>query len=245
MARRFIVNKEDIRYLPESDEYTIKGNEVKHIQVLRHDIGDNITINNEIYEITKIKKDEIILKYIKEAPLKGIPKVNITLYMAFLKSDKMDFVVQKAVEIGVKKIVPFFSSNVIVKLEEKDRIKRRQKLQKIADEACKQCGRMDIVEVEEFENFQELKNTIENEEKVFFAYEASEDSLKREINVTKENKYSNIGIIIGAEGGFTPKEANELEKIENVSCVSLGKRILRAETAALNLLSILMYEMEE
>ena len=158
MARRFIVNKEDIRYLPESDEYIIKGNEVKHIQVLRHDIGDNITINNEIYEITKMKKDEIILKYIKEAPLKGIPKVNITLYMAFLKSDKMDFVVQKAVEIGVKKIVPFFSSNVIVKLEEKDRIKRRQKLQKIADEACKQCGRMDIVEVEEFENFQELKN---------------------------------------------------------------------------------------
>lgn len=243
MARRFIVDEDNIRLL--NDNYIITGNEVKHIQVLRHDIGDEVIVNDGIYKIIKMKREEVVLEYIKKAPLIGIPQKNITLYMAFLKSDKMDFVVQKSVEIGVKRIVPFFSSNVIVKLEDKDRKKRREKLQKIADEACKQCGRMDSVEVCEFIDFFSLKESVLAQEKVFFAYEASKDSLKKEINDLKEKNYNNIGIVIGAEGGFTPKEAEELENINNVSCVSLGTRILRAETAALNLLSIIMYELED
>lgn len=245
MARRFIVNKENILEIENENMYRITGEEVKHIQVLRHDIGDRIIVNSGIYKINQMKRDEIILEYIEEAPLNGIPYTNITLYIAFLKSDKMDFVVQKAVEIGVKKIVPFFSNNVIVKLDEKDRIKRKDKLQKVADEACKQCGRMDYVEVCDFLNFSDLKNNILKKEKVFFAYEASKDSLRKEINDSKEKEYKDIGIIIGAEGGFTPKEAEELKNIENVCPVSLGTRILRAETAALNLISILMYELEE
>ena len=80
---------------------------------------------------------------------------------------------------------------------------------------------------------------------MFFAYEASKESLRNEINEAKSKKFENIGIVIGAEGGFTAKEADELKEIENVSVVGLGERILRAETAALNLISIVMYEMEE
>ena len=156
----------------------------------------------------------------------------------------MDYLVQKAVEIGVKRIVPFFSKNVVVKLDEKSKVKRREKLQKIADEACKQCGRMDTVNIEEFLNFNELKDSLK-EDKIFFAYEASKDSLRREINDMKQRNINNIGIIIGAEGGFLESEAEELNKLDNVCCVSLGERILRAETAAINLLSILIYEMEE
>lgn len=189
-------------------------------------------------------RDTIDLEYIKEALVIGVPKTNITLYIAFLKSDKMDYLVQKAVEIGVKRIVPFFSKNVVVKLDEKSKVKRREKLQKIADEACKQCGRMDTVNIEEFLNFNELKDSLK-EDKIFFAYEASKDSLRREINDMKQRNINNIGIIIGAEGGFLESEAEELNKLDNVCCVSLGERILRAETAAINLLSILIYEMEE
>ncbi len=244
MARRFIVDKDNIQEQDEN-KYIITGNEVKHIQVLRHDVGDEITVNDSIYKIIEMRRDRVILEHIKEAPIVGVPNTNITLYMAFLKSDKMDFVVQKAVEVGVKNIVPFFSSNVIVKLDEKDRIKRKEKLQKIADEACKQCGRTDTVEVLKPINFSELKEDVKKQEKVFFAYEASKDSLRIEIKDAKEKSVQNIGIIIGAEGGFTDKEAEELKKIDNVSCVSLGTRILRAETAALNLLSIVVYEMEE
>lgn len=243
MARRFIVDKENINEL--QDKYVITGPEVKHIQVLRLNIGDEVVVNSGIYKICQMTRDEVILEYIKEAPIVGVPNIQVTLYIAFLKSEKMDFVIQKAVEIGVKKIVPFFSSNVIVKLDSKDRKKRREKLQKIADEACKQCGRMDTVEVAEFLEFSQLKKDVLENEKVFFAYEASKDSLRREITQAKEAKLKKIGIVIGAEGGFTPNEAQELTSIENVSCVSLGTRILRAETAALNLLSIVIYEMEE
>lgn len=243
MARRFIVKNEDINVL-ENNNINIRGPEVKHIQVLRHNVKDSIIVNENIYKIVSIGKDNIDLEYIKKAPQIGIPTSNITLYIGFLKSEKMDFLVQKSVEIGVKKIVPFFSKNVVVKLDEKARDKRREKLQKIADEACKQCGRMDTVKVEEFLDFKKLKSAL-NEEKVFFAYEASKDSLRNEIINLKERKLNRIGIVIGAEGGFATKEAEELNKLENVCCVSLGDRILRAETAALNLLSILIYEMEE
>lgn len=243
MARRFIVDENDIEVLDEKN-IIIKGNEVKHIQVLRHEINDEIIVNSSIYKIAEIRRDMIILTFIKEAKIIGVPEENITLYMAVLKNDKMDFVVQKAVEIGVKKIVPFFSSNVIVKLDDKNKQKRREKFQKIADEACKQCGRMDSVQVANFISFNELKKDILNNEKNLFAYEASNDSLRVEIKNIKEGKNMNIGIVIGAEGGFTPKEAEELSNIENVRCVSLGQRILRAETAALNLLSIVIYEME-
>lgn len=243
MARRFIVRDDDITRLNHKN-IKIKGTEVKHIQVLRHNINDEIIVNENIYKIIDMTRDTIDLEYIKEALVIGVPKTNITLYIAFLKSDKMDYLVQKAVEIGVKRIIPFFSKNVVVKLDEKSKVKRREKLQKIADEACKQCGRMDTVNIEEFLNFNELKDSLK-EDKIFFAYEASKDSLRREINDMKQRNINNIGIIIGAEGGFLESEAEELNKLDNVCCVSLGERILRAETAAINLLSILIYEMEE
>lgn len=244
MARRFIVDEKDINVINENN-IEIMGSEVKHIQVLRHDVGDEITINSKIYKISQMKRECIVLEYVQDAPIKGVPQNNVTAYLAMLKNDKMDFLVQKAVEIGVKTVVPFFSSNVIVKLDDKGKQKRKEKLQKIADEACKQCGRMDNVVIEEFLDFNELLCNVEKLQKVLFAYEAANDSLRIEIEDIKNNKYNNIGIIIGAEGGFTPKEAERLQEKDNVKVVSLGSRILRAETAALNLLSILIYEMEE
>lgn len=244
MARRFIVSSNNIKEL-ENNKICINGEEVKHIQVLRFNVGDFVHVNDSIYKIDSMSRDTIELEFVEKAKVMGVPNTNITLYMAFLKSDKMDFVVQKAVELGVSKIVPFFSSNVIVKLDEKDRVKRQAKLQKIADEACKQCGRTDIVEISSFVNFKDLEREFVTEDKVFFAYEASKESLRVEINDAKEKDLKNIGIVIGAEGGFTPKEAEELKEIENVAVVGLGERILRAETAALNLISIIIYEMEE
>ncbi|MBR2784422.1 MAG: 16S rRNA (uracil(1498)-N(3))-methyltransferase [Clostridia bacterium] len=244
MARRFIVSSNNIKEL-ENEKICIYGEEVKHIQVLRFNVGDYIHVNDSIYKIDSMSRDTIELEFVEKAKVIGVPNTNITLYMAFLKSDKMDFVVQKAVELGVSKIVPFFSSNVIVKLDEKDRLKRQTKLQKIADEACKQCGRTDTVEVATFVNFKDLEKEFILEDKVFFAYEASKESLRVEINEAKEKDLKKIGVVIGAEGGFTPKEADELKEIENVAVVGLGERILRAETAALNLISIIIYEMEE
>lgn len=244
MARRFIVKEENIKK-NKDNQIIISGEEVKHIQVLRKNIGDEIIINSGIYKIIQMKRDSILLEYIDDAPEVGIPISNITLYIALLKTDKLDFVVQKAVEIGVKKIVPFSSANVVVKLDDKAKSKRVEKLQKVADEACKQCGRTDMVAVEKIITFKEMKAKLENEKAVLFAYEASKDSLRKELNLIKEKNVEDISLIIGAEGGFTQTEAEELKQNPAVKCVSLGTRILRAETAALNLLSIVIYEMEE
>ncbi len=243
MARRFIVDKNDIRKIGESG-FEITGSEVKHIQVLRHNIGDEITVNNYVCKISDIRKDKIILEKINDAERIGEPNTNVTLYMAMLKNDKMDFVVQKAVELGVKKIVPFFSNNVIVKLDDKSKSKRIGKLQTIANEACKQCGRTDYVIVEDFVNFKEIINLAENHDISVFAYEKETKSLKEVMNKANINNYTNISLVIGPEGGFDKIEAEQLSKGYNVETISLGTRILRAETAALNLVSIIMYELE-
>ena len=244
MARRFIVSDTDIKYLDENN-IIIQGKEVKHIQVLRHNIDDEIVVNNGVYKIKEMKRESISLEYINKAEELGVPNSNLTLFIALLKNDKLDFVVQKAVELGVKNIVPFVSNNVIVKLDDKNRQKRVEKLNKIALEACKQCGRTDYVEVEDIIQFAKLKDKLKEKHRVLFAYECSKDSLKNELKEIKECNILDVGIIIGAEGGFTSKEADELKEIENVRCVSLGERILRAETAALSLISVVMYEMEE
>lgn len=244
MAKRFIVKSNDLEVL-DNENLVISGQEVKHIQVLRHNISDEIIINNLVCRITKMTKSTVEVKVVGEHEKFGEPECILTLYMAMLKNDKMDFVVQKAVELGVKKIVPFFSSNVIVKLDEKSRVKRKEKLQIIADEACKQCGRTDIVKVCDFET---LDNIVKNlDEYCIFAYEKEKNSLKDKISILKSGKNSikNISLIIGPEGGFTDKEAENIINNKNTFSVSLGSRILRAETAALNLISIIIYELEE
>lgn len=244
MARRFIVNKEDISKISENS-IEIFGKEVKHIQVLRHNVGDVIIINEYDCKITSMHSHSIELEILQNTKSIGIPNIDVTLYIGMLKNDKMDFVVQKAVELGVKNIVPFFSKNVIVKLDEKGRVKRMEKLQIVANEACKQCGRTDTVKICNMEDFNNIINAQKEYDACILAYENDKTSLKDTINNIKENKKAkSISIIIGAEGGFEKSEVDKLQKNNNLYCVSLGTRILRAETAALNLLSIVMYELD-
>ncbi len=226
--------------------YKLTGEELRHIHVLRHDVGDVIIVNNMESKILFMSKDLAIINKIKDITEKGKPSIRITLYPAFLKSDKMDYLVQKAVELGVSDIVPFFSKNTIVKLDNKDRLKRREKLQKISIEATKQCGRTDEVNIADFIDFNEIINVISKHEFSIFAYENETMGLKSVINKLNQNniEYKDIAIIVGPEGGFDNKEVEVLKNIKNVYTVSLGERILRAETASMNLITILMYEFD-
>lgn len=267
MARQFIFKKDDITkvekaYLNdmpgfsyiENDEqlsseheiYKLTGEELKHIHVLRNNVGDNIVVNNMQCKILHISKDFVIISKIKDLDNKGKPDINLTLYPAFLKSDKMDFLVQKAVELGTTNIVPFFSKNTIVKLDDKDRLKRKDKLQKICVEAIKQCGRTDEVVVEDFLNFKDLLVKINKHDFCIFAYENEKEYIKTVITKLKSEKENikDIAIIVGPEGGFDNGEVKQLRAITNVYTVSLGERILRAETASVNLITILMYEFD-
>lgn len=245
MAKRFIVKKEDMEQIGQ-DQWRISGTEVKHIQVLRYNIGDEITINQLVCKIEKMTRTSMEVKVEKEAKQRGVPFFPLTLYMAILKGDKMDTVIQKAVEMGVTKIVPFFSSHVIAKLDEKGKQKKKEKWQNIVKEACKQCGRTDEVILSDLISFQEVLEEIKEQETVILAYEKNkqEGSLKKVLEQMKEKEQHKIACMIGPEGGFLEKEVEDLLRNTNVTSVSLGSRILRAETASFFLISIIMYELD-
>lgn len=237
MSKRFITDESNINIVEKNIK--LKGDELHHINVLRHKTGDNIYINEYEVEIIKINKDILEGKIIGKLPQKGIPKVNITLIQSYLKSDKMEYVVQKAVELGVKNIVPVISKNTVVKMEEKDKQKKVERLSKIVKEAVEQCGRTDIVNVDCVQQLSKLDLSVYD--KVLICHETSNVNLKATIN-NLENA-NNIAILIGPEGGFDDSEVSQILKNDNATDVSLGERILRAETASLALLSILNYEL--
>lgn len=247
MAKRFIVNDEDIEVL-DDDKFEITGKEVKHIQVLRYNIGDEIKINEYICLIEQMTKNSIVLQKVGNVEKQGEPNLNLNLYIALLKNEKLDYAVQKSVELGVKNIIPFISKNVIVKLDDKARKKRVQKLQTIANEACKQCGRTDTVKVCDIISFDELLKDIKDIPVNIFAYEKEKKSVKSvfsEIKAKYEKDLDTISCIVGPEGGFAEDESISLSSNENVYTISLGTRILRADTAVINIISLIMYEFEK
>ena len=248
MARRFIVDNSDIKYFSKDENIMeIKGKEVKHIQVLRYDVSDIIIVNEYVCKIVKMHSNYIELQIISNAKKQGEPFINLSLFVALLKGDKMDLVIQKAVELGVKTIVPFISKNTIVRLDEKSKVKKKSKYQIIANEACKQCGRTDLVRVEDIiTSNNELLDRLSEYDVNIFAYENEnkKSSLHETMEYVNKRKYRNISMVIGPEGGFLLDEAKDIKSLENTKCISLGTRILRAETAAINLISIIMYELD-
>lgn len=245
---KFFIKTENIK---ENKEIHIIGNDVNHLKnVLRKKIDDKITICNSDtstnYEciIIGIEENEIICQILNEETSISESKLNITIFQGLPKADKMELIIQKATELGVKYIVPVNTKRTIVKLKDKDKQNKIVRWQKIAEVAAKQSGRDIIPKIEniidisnlEFEGYDEILVLYENEEKV---------SIKHEIEKLKKlNKEDlNIGIIIGPEGGLDSEEIEKLKLKSNVSVVTLGKRILRTETVSLVVSGILMYEL--
>lgn len=245
MARKFIVDLKDINKAYDND-LKIIGNEVKHIKILRHKVSDIIIINNANYEIKEISKKFIVVTKLGDIVENISRNCDVTLFQSFLKGDKMEMVVQKATEVGSKNIVPFFSTNTVVKLDNKAKDKRKLKLETVAAEAIKQCGRTDEVKVLDFANFNEMLDSVLEYDVCIFAYEKETTSLKDVITKIKNdnNSAKNIAVIVGPEGGFTDEENTKLSGLDNVYTVSLGNIILKAETAGIYLQSIVMYEFE-
>lgn len=235
MAKRFVVDENDI--LLNGDIIQIFGTEANHIKVLRHKVGDTININDYVVEIESISKEKASGKIVNSVRQNGVPVKYITLVQSYLKSDKMEFVVQKAVELGVSSIQPVISKNTVVKLDEKDSIKKVERLNKIAVEAIGQCGRTDSVNVNSVKKLQDID--FSKFDLVILCYEKAEETLS---NIEgKIANSSNIAIVIGPEGGFDEQEVNRISNFENSSTVIFGERILRAETASVYMLSILDY----
>ncbi len=224
----------------------IEGREVKHIRrVLRLKPGDEIITFNgsgkEYYgtiiedgpTFVLIKIEDLLFPE-KESPLK------MTLAQSLLKGEKMDYVVQKSTELGVSKIIPFFSSRSVPLLEKSPKLKRHHRWERIAMEASKQCGRTMVPIVEPIQSYSEMIRKASPESIRLILWEREGYNLKEMIERPIEKR--SIFFVIGPEGGFSKEEIEEA-KGSGFLPVNLGKRILRAETASLCLLSILQYEL--
>ena len=163
------------------------------------------------------------------------------------KSDKMEFIIQKAVELGAAGIVPVMMKRTVVKLEDKKKDKKRERYQMIAESAAKQSGRGIIPEVTGFMSFREALQYAGKFDLLIVQYESADGiAYAREIIAQASNlpDGANIGIFIGPEGGFA-KEEIDVAKEAGAKIITLGNRILRTETAGLAVLSILMFQMEQ
>ncbi len=219
----------------------ITGEDVKHIvSVLRMRRGDLAVLcdgerNDYLAKFEGADGDCCTFRIIEKSVNQAEPSIHLRLFQAMPKGDKMEFIVQKAVECGVAEIIPIFTKRCVSRPDEKQMCKKLPRYQKIALEAAKQCGRGIIPTVGAAVEFTELKRFISEENTGIMFYECSDVPLKSAVSEFKRN----VDIVIGSEGGFEPAEAEELQRMGFAS-VSLGKRILRCETAPIAAISILM-----
>lgn len=218
---------------------TIDGDEYYHLfKVLRHKVGFKIIVSLEdgkdyYCTIIGMAKDfcEARVDEIKENPC--ISDVKITLFQALPKGNKIDLIIQKCVELGVSKIVPFMSQYVN---EDKFNLERSRK---ISIEASKQSCRSIKCEIEDLINFEDMLNYLKEFDLVILPYEKATFGRLGEIKGLRQAK--NIAYIIGSEGGFTDSEVKNLED-EDAKIISLGSQILRTETAAIITAALISYE---
>lgn len=225
----------------------IFSDEAKHIlNVMRMEIGDTLTIcdgqsNDYLCRICETGKNCLKAKIEETTKSESEPKTKITLYQGLPKSDKMELIIQKCVEIGVCRIVPVITERAVVKIEKGAKEdKKTERWQKIAESAAKQSGRGIIPAVERPMKFKDaIEEAVKNGEAII-PYENEKDRGLKEF--IKNSKAENIGIFIGPEGGFDTKEI-EFAVENGVMSVTLGKRILRTETAGIVTSAIVLYEL--
>lgn len=237
-----------------NNKITIIGNDVNHIKnVLRQKSGDKITIcdtskeQDYLCKIDKIEEKSIDCNIIEKLENNTESNVKVTIFQGLPKADKLELVIQKSVELGAYDITPLQMKRCVVKLNEKDKLKKIQRWQKISEVAAKQCGRNIIPKINNIVNVKEVCNLCNEYDIVLIAYEnEKENTLKKELkNLKKLDKEEiKVSVIIGPEGGIAPEEIKMFEE-NGAKIITLGNRILRTETVALSVLSIIMYELEK
>lgn len=240
---RFFVTADNI----EDDKISILGDDAYHIaRSLRMAVGDGLVVcDGEGMEysctLTKIRDEACECRIESQEVSTREPSVYISLYMAFPKGDKLETVVQKAVELGASEIIPFESSRCIKKPKAEKVDKQTARLDRIAREAAKQCGRSKLPTVHAPLGYNEMLKRANEAQLSLFCYEDERATTIREAIEGKE--FSSLSIIIGSEGGFSAEEAAAAAEAGCTS-VTLGPRILRCETAPAYALTAVSYETE-
>lgn len=240
---KFFVPQENFN----NSEAVITGDDVKHIyKVLRLNKGEKISINNLngkefIGEIVNITKEKVTIKILEQQNVISESGIDIHLYQGMPKASKMDGIVQKGTELGVNRIIPLWTKRVIIRRDEASQNKV-DRWRKIAIEACKQCKRSSIPAIEQGIDMETLYLRLKSYDLIIVPYENSEGygikAVKERLN---EKETKNIAIVIGPEGGF---EEDEIEKLKAIGgeIITLGRRILRTETAGIITTAVIQYE---
>ncbi len=241
---RFFVARESIS----ENRIVIVGSDAHHIaRSLRMAEGDEVTACDGLgreyrCRLARIRDEECLLDIIEEVDSGAESPVRITLCMAYPKGDKLEVVIQKAVELGADRIIPFESSRCIKRPKAEKAEKQTARLQRIAEEAAKQCGRAKIPTVTAAMPYSAMLKEAAESSLSLLCYE-NEDGLTLKNALAERERPESISVIVGSEGGFSPDEVARAAEAGCVS-VSLGNRILRCETAPSFALAAISYEYE-
>lgn len=233
------------------DRIVITGEDVNHIKnVLRMKIGEEIAVSNGVdgreyrCEVAQFLSDEVVckLRFIKENDVE-LP-AQVYLFQGLPKADKMELIIQKAVELGVYSVIPVATRRSIVKLDDKKAAAKQNRWQGIAEAAAKQSKRKIIPKIEKVMSFAEALEMAKELEVRLIPYELAEDMSHTKEIIERIREGQKIAIFIGPEGGFDDTEIALASEV-GVEPITLGKRILRTETAGMTVLAWLMYHLEK
>ena len=240
--KRFFIDSD----LKIGDEIIVDGKEYNYIyNVMRLRKGsDLILFNGNGYEyeavIVEESKKSLTLKINNRYKNEVEPSINLDLYQASIKNKNIKLVVQKSVELGINSITLFSSDYTSVDYKNS----KKNKLSEIAQSSVEQSGRNKNIEINQRDNIEQVIDDLKKYDKVVFCYEKS-DLLSKSSQLKLEN-CKNIAVLVGPEGGFSSSEYEKLiQSLDNISVISLGKRILRAETAAITSIALVMNKLGE
>lgn len=230
-------------------EIYVTGQDVNHMKnVLRMKIGEQVEIsdgNNKKYlcEVSAYEDEQAVLRILELREADTELKSRLYLFQGLPKNDKMELIVQKAVELGAYEVIPVSMKRCVVKLDAKKAAKKVERWNSISESAAKQAGRSIIPKVSDVVSYREAMERAEQLDVVLVPYELEEGMAETKKLLHQIQPGQSVGIFIGPEGGF---EREEVEQAIEAGAhpVTLGRRILRTETAGFTMLSILMFELE-
>ncbi|MFI3200538.1 MAG: 16S rRNA (uracil(1498)-N(3))-methyltransferase [Eubacteriales bacterium] len=244
----FFVPSEQI--VESKDEIRITGKDYNHAKnVLRIQIGEEVSVSNGIdereycCELKAFLEEEVILTICSVSEATTELSANIILFQGLPKSDKMEWIVQKATELGVHEIVPVATKRCVVKFDEKKAKSKVQRWQTIAESAAKQSKRNKIPNVIKLHTYKEAMEYASTMDLLCIPYELAKGMQETREWIEQIQPGQRVGIFIGPEGGFSEEEI-ELARKQNIQPITLGRRILRTETAGLTTLAFIMYHLE-
>lgn len=236
---RFFVQRNNI----EGNHIRIDGSDALHIgRSLRMKIGDELILCCDRIDyktkILSISDSSVFCEILTQSEICSEANIDLTLYQAMPKGDKLELIIQKSVELGAAKIVPVITSRCISRPDKKSFAKKKERLNKISLEAAKQSGRGIIPEISDIIDFKTAVSQLSEQDFSFVCYEKGGVPFSSVV-APSEFKDKSVGLLIGSEGGFEESEIEVCEKA-GIKTISMGKRILRCETAPISAVSIIM-----